>query len=509
MTIGQAPVREELNAEADLVRRGPPTSRWYRPSLRRVAAGVFILASVGTPVVFSQEFQPQPTCEHAGSVVEGPDVVQPVVRGQAYQIQTRWLRHLPVEVFGPRRATVAVSYRVDEQGTVTSACVERGVREAVNEAVRRSLLSLGFTAATRAGLPVPVLVRQQIDLIRPEGEFAAEVSVDATDETWLERIATDPASDTRIRQSPVLSGLYRSIRLYAFARLGELGTAEGLAAIQRIEGRLSGTVQTPATVPLNGYPHAALHMYQDPARPIAEADLGGVRVRLVPLSLFGRWDPFLVTNKTPRDDSTWTRPILTAVRWSREDQSADLTVDPNGGLVLSAGQQRHFLDLSNVRRDTDGDGWTDFEEARLGLRADQVDSDGDGLPDGHDVCPLLPVTSETVSGDEREILRHALLFVFALGGSRHLLLVDSQSPKVHLDGYSGPVLYDIDSKRWLAQHGSVSVSVSWKILARTAGEAAVEITDFVAPLAASGQKVYLRKLGSRWVVVGRVTTWIS
>ncbi len=51
-----------------------------------------------------------------------------------------------------------------------------------------------------------------------------------------------------------------------------------------------------------------------------------------------------------------------------------------------------YLDasLDALSADTDKDGLTDIEEARLGLKPDNVDSDGDGIPDGADPLPLTP-----------------------------------------------------------------------------------------------------------------------
>ncbi len=483
------------------------------PMIRRPrwwVAVLLVLAGAQSLLVYVLASQPLLACGHPGPVAEGSNITEPLLEGPEHQIQTGWLRRLPAFVFPPRRLKVAVSFRVDEEGRVSSACVDRGADGAVAEALRQSLLALRFREARRNGKAVPVLVREDIDINRPEGYFAAQVSVAATDEAWLERIAVDPGSDATIRQSSVLGGLYRDIRVHAFARLGELGTAEGLAAIERLERRISETIQTPATVSLRGYAHPAWHFGDEPARLIAETERGGVRVAVAPDSLLGGLDLFLVTNRTPTDDATWTRPILVPVKWTPQAyRDTRLSVGPDGRLLLSVGTERHVLDQAEIARDSDGDGWTDLEEARLGLRADRVDSDGDGIPDGRDACPLLPASSETVTGDDREILRSALFAVFAVGGSRYLLLVDEPSPKVHLDGYGGPVLYGVDREKWAAEHEHVGVRVAWTILARTDAQAVVEIRDHEGPMAGGSQKVYLRKAAARWVVVGRVPGWVS
>jgi hypothetical protein len=54
-----------------------------------------------------------------------------------------------------------------------------------------------------------------------------------------------------------------------------------------------------------------------------------------------------------------------------------------------ASPQQWEVSIDDVERDSDGDGWTDHEEARLGLDAHDADSDGDDLPDGRDPAPRI------------------------------------------------------------------------------------------------------------------------
>lgn len=59
-----------------------------------------------------------------------------------------------------------------------------------------------------------------------------------------------------------------------------------------------------------------------------------------------------------------------------------------GGLYLD-------IPLAAVTQDGDGDGMTDIEEAKLGLKPDQKDSDGDGVDDGFDPMPLTAYRAAT------------------------------------------------------------------------------------------------------------------
>lgn len=68
-----------------------------------------------------------------------------------------------------------------------------------------------------------------------------------------------------------------------------------------------------------------------------------------------------------------------------------------------------YLDipLAALTADRDGDGLTDIEETRLGLKPDSRDSDGDGLDDGRDALPLTaydPKTDPAKSAVARFIL---------------------------------------------------------------------------------------------------------
>ena len=134
--------------------------------------------------------------------------------------------------------------------------------------------------------------------------------------------------------------------------------------------------------------------------------------------------------------------------------------------------------LDDIERDSDGDGWTDIEEGRIGTNPHAPDSDGDGVPDGRDVCPLWPLPAATASDDNETILQRAVFAAFALTGSRQMLYVTPSTPRVHVRGYGGPIIFD----RPLPSRGSSGgVYVSWRIRERSATDAVVEVTDWEGP----------------------------
>jgi hypothetical protein len=80
--------------------------------------------------------------------------------------------------------------------------------------------------------------------------------------------------------------------------------------------------------------------------------------------------------------------------------------------------------------------------------------------------------------------------------------------EIEVAGLGAPVFFHRPLTAPL-EGGPGGVFVSWKIVRKTATEATVEISDWVAAMAAGGQEVFLQRLDGEWVVVARLTTWIS
>jgi len=80
-------------------------------------------------------------------------------------------------------------------------------------------------------------------------------------------------------------------------------------------------------------------------------------------------------------------------------------------------QKGLYLDFpwEELTRDTDGDGLTDLMEERLTTDPREIDTDGDGVPDGEDLLPRVPLRPgrDTVA----EVIA-SVLDRFALGGGR-------------------------------------------------------------------------------------------
>jgi hypothetical protein len=354
------------------------------------------------------------------------------------------------------------------------------------------------------------------------------------DVKWLEEVAGWARSGSNQFFSGRLASHPKDLSTAAYARLGELGTPESIEAIKRIElAAGKDHTLTPKFVALGISAHPTWHTSDSDLKPFAQAKRNdGTTFGLVWQATLGDLNAYLISSKTPDDPESWTRPRLIPDRIYRGLSNPGLAVKGNDTLIFSftqdtppprgimegthdpgptspkLGPQQVEISITAVERDTDGDGWTDNEEQRLGLDPRNQDSDKDGIPDGQDIWPNKAIVPGS-NDEDTQILRRALFAVFGIGGSSHLLLVASPVQPVEIIGYKGPVLFGEDVKSWIAKGNQSGVFVRWRIRKKSANAAIVEIVDYEGPLAAGGQDVRLKKIGNEWYVVNRRTTWIS
>src|SRR5581483_9537610 len=347
------------------------------------------------------------------------------------------------------------------------------------------------------------------------------------DVSMLEKVADSYDEAYALLPGGGLGHNSKDLRTEAYIRLGEIGTPQSLAAVKRLEERFRQNPNlTPKFVHLGLSPHPGWHFADSESSPIAQTtSANGTTYAIVEGAEMGDFDLFLTSNKTPGDPDTWTRPKLLLNHVYRGIKEPRLSVNGEDGLVFSfiqeappkrgimegtedpgprspaLGKQEWHLSIKEIEKDSDGDGWTDVEEKRLGLDPNNPDTDGDGIPDGRDVCPNFARPGAENRDEESQILEKAVFGVFGLSGSRYLLLVGPESKKIHIWGYSGPVLYGHDAKEWSQSHQYGAVYVNWKIKRRTPTDATVEIVDYEGPLAVGGQDVKLRKIDGEWYVV--------
>ena len=330
----------------------------------------------------------------------------------------------------------------------------------------------------------------------------------STDVGWLERIASSAAFAQEVQRSSPF-GMAKLLRGAAYARLGDIGTPQSLAAIERIEQLMAEIPLTPSTVPLDVWPTVGWHMRDVEQKPIARATTAdGTTFAVVVGRLLGGSDFFLISTRTPDDPRSWSRPkLLGPLPHGNAAGDASLALRGPTTLVLRAFHAEMQFDLEEIERDSDGDGWTDVEEGRIGTNPHAADSDGDGIPDGRDVCPLYAAPQGRAGDDSATIIQKAVFAVFALTGSRQMLYATPSTSRVQLTGYGGPIIFDRAIPKDASAAGGVYVT--WIIRDRRAADAIVEITDWEGPLAAGGQDVFLKKVPGTWVVVAVKPTWVS
>jgi hypothetical protein len=360
------------------------------------------------------------------------------------------------------------------------------------------------------------------------GEFQ-----NSKDVAMLERVASADSSEDSENERIGESG--KEHRTAAYVRLGKIGTKESLDAARRVEAKVKATPLLPATVTLGLWPHPMWHFGDSETKAVVTAPTSdGTTYGIVGNDLLGDSnDLFLISSKTPNDRTSWTRPMLIPNSIYRGFHDLKLEERKPGELIFTfvqdkpgprnlmegelappkqapvMGKQTWILSLEALKRDSDGDGWTDIEEERLGLDPKNKDSDGDGIPDGEDICPNFAPKSDETDDEEVQILQKAVLAEYGLSRSRALLLVGPDSKRFQIWGYRGPILFVDDTKKWKTQHPEGGIFVSWRITKKTDHDATVSLSDYEGPLAASGLELHLHKFGKEWFVTERTAGWIS
>lgn len=339
---------------------------------------------------------------------------------------------------------------------------------------------------------------EEANVADPKEQIARSEDVE-----WLESVAASLERATELKPPGGLGRHAKDLRTAAYCRLGALGTPEALAAVRRIEE--AAKVSKPTGESLGPLTHPAWHFADSTLNELLVASVegeNGVTYGIIRGSFLGGEDYYLISTATPADPATWSRPVW--VQLWRSPRNNRMSYE-EGDLRL---ELAYTIPMRQTLEDSDGDGWTNFEEQTIGLREDAADTDGDGIGDGEDVCPDYAPPGEDREDEEVQIIQRAFFATFGLTDSRYLLLVGSDSRKVQLWGYAGPVLYR-DRESWKLSHERGGVFVDWEIRERTDTEAKVRIHDWEGPEAGGTQEVLLKKMDGEWFVVGRELLVVS
>jgi hypothetical protein len=349
---------------------------------------------------------------------------------------------------------------------------------------------------------------------------------ESTDSVWLEKVVLITEDSPLVPRRKMA----KAFRSQAYARLGALGTAESLAAVDRIEATARTWRPNEGPLAAGVLPHPGWHMSNGYVRTDVRTKMDGVTYAVFIDFLFGDMDLLLISSSNPDDNRAWSRPHLVPVKVYRGMHNLMLSPGIKPGLLILSfvqdppppraimegtqdrgqtapklGAQTAGIDVNAVLRDSDRDGLTDIEEARLGLRPDKADTDGDGIRDGDDSAPDYAPPAGAASDENVIVLQKAFFATFGISGSRYTMFAREEARWIQPWGFRGQVLYHA----WHPLGTLGAVEVSWKIREKSATSATVELFDSEGPLAAGGVDVKLEKKNGTWYVVSVQTTWIS
>ena len=334
----------------------------------------------------------------------------------------------------------------------------------------------------------------------------------STDHALLEKVAAslEGATEFAATLKPPLAPNQppSSLRAQAYFRLGEIGTPEALTAILRVEAKAAKVNLIPATVPLGS------------EKPLATAKTpDNTTYAIFSTMLFGGQDFVLTYTKTPDDPKSWTRPVLLPIpsQSGYKVKLPQMTFQAPDAIkfdytFVNSGTQGNpaplpepktfSFSLAEVLRDTDKDGWTDIEEARLGLDSKKADTDGDGIPDGQDTCPdfARPVGADI--DPNSQILERAAFAALAFRDDRTVLALDPKTPKFQIIGYPGPILinHHLPAENTFDSFPCIHrLSFTCQV---SENKATVSIRDYWGPMASTWKDVLLWKPYDQWVVTG-------
>lgn len=221
------------------------------------------------------------------------------------------------------------------------------------------------------------------------------------------------------------------------------------------------------------------------------------------------------------DGRLLSRPLLTGLQVPFGPPGFDLQAQRDALVVRSAGLQPQQVRLSELARDSDGDGLTDVEERRLRLDPHQADSDGDGLGDSEDPAPNARL-SQPASEDQRlQLALFEQLFRVHGEGARPGTLVVVGDDALEWRG-RGSLTLTLSAEEAIELQKEATVDgiayLTMKPIApdqadgcspRTADERAFGVDFYIGGLNAVGYCALMRRLGERWWLARLDMTWIS
>jgi outer membrane protein assembly factor BamB len=319
------------------------------------------------------------------------------------------------------------------------------------------------------------------------------------------------------------------IRGSAFLNLARTGGSEGLKAVLAAKDRrrmipsfaefmrldkLGTTVEKPVK-PSRSHYVPSVHLQLETQLAATRKDKDGVLWGLITSAALGAGDDLWIVK---HDGEHWTEPVFTGV---------------SRGELGKQDWFSRFVGNATLSRDSDGDGWTDLVEERLGADPHNPDTDGDGIKDSQDKNPLAAPRSLS---QEEQVLAAAFEARYRFVGDRDvpcLVTLPKGIEPLELSGWNWTIIPEKGARKSplskVIQKGAAAVDFMLPscdfsgaaLLGRKPGElpfvlwnkdhtqAKLELETYYAGLDATGFDITLKRFGRDWVVIRAEMTWIS
>lgn len=173
---------------------------------------------------------------------------------------------------------------------------------------------------------------------------------------------------------------------------------------------------------------------------------------------------------------------------------------PPIGMRTKREEKDLYLEMSweALRRDSDGDGLTDLVEERLGTDPRNADTDGDGIPDGRDGLPLVPLGAGRTP--EAEVLAEVMRGYYQGSGAIHVGLPANAEERhacaIRASAIGDGALFLIGDPTLFTP-----IDVDRRIVVLTPDEAGLYVDKFGLTFCADASIILVRHDGKKAVVV--------
>ncbi|MBI3405814.1 MAG: hypothetical protein HY046_10205, partial [Acidobacteria bacterium] len=217
--------------------------------------------------------------------------------------------------------------------------------------------------------PLVALVASQA---RPPFELIGQ----STELGFLQRIGASAAYATQFLPSGPPGAQTKDLRVAAYCRLGRIGTLDSLDSMGRIEDGIMKIYRERDSFWPNLHTLPQWHALDGPLAPVVTLETKEGVIGIFADTELGRHDFYVALTRSPlRANAPWTRPLLLPFLGQADVPKPELHLKEDrltfsySGISASGDPARveHSFRLREIERDTDKDGWTDIEEARLGL----------------------------------------------------------------------------------------------------------------------------------------------